>query len=122
MPRLSHRELDHAFGQRMLALRMAIGMTQAALANLLGVARHAVGGWETGQSYPKADHLKHVITLGLQQHAFAPGREAEEIHALWHAAHQKVLLDESWLHDLLQHGASPPGSVPNEHVPDATPI
>src|SRR3954469_1347374 len=108
MPRLSHRELDHAFGQRMLALRMAIGMTQATLANLLGVARHAVGGWETGQTYPKAGHLKHIITLGLQQHAFAPGREAEEIRALWHASHQKMLLDEAWLHQILSQQTAPP--------------
>ena len=36
MTRASHRELDYAFGQRMLTLRTALGLTQAALANLLG--------------------------------------------------------------------------------------
>src|SRR2546428_12404032 len=37
----------------------------------------------------------------MQQQAFGAGREEEEIRALWKAAHQKVLLDEAWLHDLL---------------------
>ena len=44
---------------------------------------------------------------GLQQHVFAAGREAEEIRALWRAAHQKVLLEEPWLHELLSQQASP---------------
>ena len=64
------------------------------LADLLRVSRHAVAGWEAGQSYPKADHLKAFIALGVQQRIFASGREAEEIRVLWRAAHQKVLLDE----------------------------
>src|SRR6266545_3113317 len=82
----------------MLTLRTAIGLTQAGLADLLKVTRHAVGGWEAGESYPTAEHLKQIIALGLQQHAFAAEHEAEEIRALWRAAHQKVLLDEPWLH------------------------
>ena len=39
MKRASYRERDYAFGKRMLALRMATGLTQARLAGLLGVAR-----------------------------------------------------------------------------------
>jgi WD domain, G-beta repeat/NB-ARC domain len=37
----------------------------------------------------------------VQLQVFAAGREAEEIRALWRAAHQKLLLDEDWLHALL---------------------
>jgi hypothetical protein len=37
----------------------------------------------------------------MQQQAFPAGREEEEIRALWKAAHQKVWLDDAWLHDLL---------------------
>src|SRR5258706_5504297 len=37
----------------------------------------------------------------MQQQAFPAGREEEEIRALWKATHQKVWLDEAWLHDLL---------------------
>src|SRR5256885_3676598 len=85
----------------MLTLRTTIGLTQAGLAELLGVSRRAVAEWEAGSSYPKAERLKQLITLGVQQQAFAAGREAEEIRALWSAARQKVLLDEAWLRDLV---------------------
>jgi DNA-binding XRE family transcriptional regulator len=107
MKRLSYREQDSAFGQLMLTLRTRIGLTQAGLADLLGVSRHAIGDWEVGQSYPKAEHLKAFIALGLKQHVFAAWREAEEIRALWHGAHQKVLLDEPWLQGLLVKPPSP---------------
>ncbi len=94
-------ERDYAFGQVMLTLRMSIGLTRVGLADLLGVSRRAVGDWEAGLSYPTAEHLKQLIALGVQQQAFPDGREAEEIRALWIAAHQKVLLDERWLAALL---------------------
>jgi transcriptional regulator with XRE-family HTH domain len=101
MKRSSYGERDYAFGQAMLTLRTAIGLTQAGLAEFLGISRRAVGEWEAGSSYPKAEHLKELITLAMQQHAFSPGRETEEIRALWQAARQKVLLDEQWLATLL---------------------
>lgn len=101
MKRVSYGEQDYAFGQQMLTLRMTIGLTQIGLAEHLGVSRHAVGRWEVGQSYPTAEHLTVFIVLCLQQHVWAFEGEAEEIRALWRAAHQKVLLDERWLHDLL---------------------
>jgi predicted ATPase/DNA-binding CsgD family transcriptional regulator/transcriptional regulator with XRE-family HTH domain len=82
-------------------LRTSIGLTQAGLADQLGVSRRAVAEWEAGLSYPKAERLKQLIELGVQLQVFPAGREAEEIRALWHAARQKVLLDEVWLHDLL---------------------
>ncbi len=107
MKRSSYREQDYAFGQLMLRLRTRIGLTQAGLAQRLGISRHAVAEWEAGRSYPTADHLKACIALGVQQQAFASGRRAEEVHALWHAAHQKVLLDELWLQGLLSQQPSP---------------
>src|SRR6266567_3977191 len=90
----SYSERDYDFGQTMLTLRSDIGLTQAGLAALLGVSRRAVGEWEAGSSYPKAEHLKRLIELGVNQQAFSAGHEAEEIGALWKAAHQKLLLDE----------------------------
>src|SRR2546430_7903676 len=107
MHRSSYDERDYAFGQMMLTLRTNIGLTQAGLAERLLVSRRAVAEWEAGSSYPKAEHLKQFITLGVQQ-AFPVGREAEEIRALWKAAHQKILLDEAWLRDLL----APPAPIP----------
>src|SRR5437588_3741937 len=107
----SYGERDYAFGQAMLTLRTTIGLTQAGLANLLGVSRRAVGEWEVGSSYPKAKHLEEFIALGVQHQAFAAGREAEEIRAFWKAAHQKLLLDEQWLSALLARQCPPVASV-----------
>jgi hypothetical protein len=58
MKRSSYGERDYAFGQTMLALRTSLGLTQAGMAEHLGVSRRAVGEWEAGSSYPKAEHLK----------------------------------------------------------------
>jgi predicted ATPase/transcriptional regulator with XRE-family HTH domain len=106
--RYSYGERDYAFGQMILTLRTIIGLTQAGLADQLGVSRRAVAEWEAGLSYPKAERLKQLIELGVQQQAFPAGREAEEIRALWRAAHQKLLLDEAWLHELV----APPVPIP----------
>src|SRR5260370_11516716 len=114
-----YRERDYAFGPTMLTLRTNIGLTQAGLADLLGVSRRAVSEWEAGSSYPKAHHLQHVMTLAVQQQAFPPGREAEEIRALWKMAHQKVLFDESWLSALLNQPSPPPAPVPVEEAGSA---
>ena len=103
----SYREWDYTYGATMLTLRTAIGLTQEGLARYLGVSRRAVGEWEAGSSYPKAEHLKALIALGVEQQAFREGHEAEEIRALWKAAHQKVLLDERWLSTLLSHAHAP---------------
>src|SRR5215472_18497709 len=97
MPRHSYREHDYAFGQAIFKLRTSIGLTQAGLADLLGVSRRAVGEWEAGSDYPKAEHLQHFLELCVQQHVFPPGREEAKIRALWKTAHQRVLLDEHWL-------------------------
>lgn len=93
-------DLDSAFGQALLTLRTAMGLTQTELTNLLGVSRRSLGSWETGSSYPKAEHLQHLIELCFQRGAFQTGHEAEEIRTLWRMARTKVLLDEAWLADL----------------------
>jgi WD40 repeat protein len=97
----SYRARDYAFGQAILTLRTTIGLTQTGLARHLGISRKAVGEWEAGLTYPKIEHLKAFIVLAAQQQAFPAGREQEEVRAFWHAAHQKVLLDEEWLTTLL---------------------
>jgi len=111
MKRSAYRERDYTFGQRMLTLRAAIGLTQARLAALLAVSRQSVADWESGGKYPKAEHLTQFITLAIQHQAFHAGHEAEEIRALWQAAHQKVLLDDVWLSDLLSHVQAAPPDV-----------
>ena len=101
MGRSSYRDRDYGFGQTMLTLRTAIRLTQTGLADFLGISRRAVGEWESGSSYPKVEHIKKLIALAVQQHAFPAGHEADAIRALWHASRQKVLLDETWLAELL---------------------
>ncbi len=101
MNRSLYGERDYAFGQRILTLRTKLGLTQTGLAERLHVSRRAVTEWEAGSSYPRARHLQELIVLGVRALAFPAGLEAEEIRALWQAAHQKVLLDDVWLADLL---------------------
>ncbi len=116
MKRYAYRERDYAFGQLMLTLRTSLGLTQAGLAERLGVSKRAVAEWEGGSSYPKAEHLQQLITLAVQLQVWEAGREEEEIRALWKAARQKVLLDEDWLADLLASARpvplSPPAGTP----------
>jgi len=114
MARHSYHERDSTFGQLMLKLRTSIGLTQAGVAPLLGVTRRAVGEWETGLTYPKAEHLQHFIVLCVQQHVFAPERAEGEIRTLWKTAHQRVLLDEAWLSALLARPPVP--SIPIEEA------
>jgi transcriptional regulator with XRE-family HTH domain len=78
----SYHEREYIFGQAMLKLHTNFGLTQAGLAGLLGFSRRAVGEWEGGLTYPKAEHLQHLIELCVQQHVFATGWEEEEIRAL----------------------------------------
>ena len=107
MKQSSYRDRDYAFGQVMLTLRTILGLTQTELADLLGVTRRAVGDWEAGLTHPKVEHLKQFVVLTVERHAFPVGCEAKEVRALWHAAHQKVLLDEAWLATLLPPAPQP---------------
>ena len=118
MGQSSYREQDYAFGQMMLTLRTTLGLTQEGLAAYLDVSRRAVGAWEAGSKYPNPHHLKQLIALAIQQHAFPVGEEAEIIRSLWRAAHQKVLLDERWLAGLLAFSSNEPNPQPAPQYPD----
>src|SRR5260370_39950328 len=109
--RSTYGERDYAFGQLILTLRSAIGLTQAGLSDHLGISIRAVGEWEAGSSYPKATHLQALIALDVKEQVFPVGHEAEEIRALWKAAHRKVLLDETWLSVLLSEPPAPSAQV-----------
>jgi predicted ATPase/transcriptional regulator with XRE-family HTH domain len=101
MKRHLYHDRDHAFGQVMLALRSAMELTQAQLAEALNVSSRAIGDWEAGESYPKIERLKQFIVLAFEHQAFHTGHESQEIRELWQAAQQKVPLDEKWLARLL---------------------
>ena len=95
-----------------------LGLTQAGLAQRLRVSRKAVGEWETGLTYPTAEHLKALITLAIARQAFPAGREEEEIRAFWQAISQKARLDEAWLAALLPHAEAPLASQSVEEAID----
>ena len=102
----SYRERDHTYGEAIRKLRTATSLTQDRLANLLGVSGLTVRKWEAGSVYPRAEHLKALIALAVQQQAFTVGHEAEEIRVLWKVAHQRMLIDEQWLSSLLDQRSS----------------
>src|SRR5260370_23399244 len=70
MKRSSYREQDYAFGQLMLTLRTRIGLTQAGVADLLGVSRRAVAEWEARSEEHTSElqsHLNLVCRLLLEK-------------------------------------------------------
>jgi WD40 repeat protein/DNA-binding XRE family transcriptional regulator len=84
MPPSDHDEVrDYGFANKALALRKRIGLTQEAVAGLLGVSARAVYAWEGGLSFPTTERLKQCIALYLERGAFTAGQEAEEAAALW---------------------------------------
>ena len=95
-------ERDYAFGQMMLTLRTSIGLTQAGLAEQPGClpARSERSG-RRAAVIPKPSISNSSSRWGCSLRPLPLGREAEEIRALWQAAHQKLLLDEHWLAALL---------------------
>jgi WD40 repeat protein/transcriptional regulator with XRE-family HTH domain len=123
MSTYGYSERDYNFGQTITTLRTALGLTQAELAQVLQVSRRAVGGWETGSSYPKAEHLKVLIELCVQKQTFFhAGQEAGEIRTLWKAAHQKVLIDEQWLSALLSQTHPPLTLLPAQQSKTTQPL
>ncbi len=122
MRRSMYHDRDYDFGQQILALRTGANLTQSGLADVLGVSRQAVVGWEAGASYPSPQHLKHLIELCLDHHAFHGGQEAEEIRALWQNAGLRVPLDETWLTRLLERQQAPAAApTPAPRSPSVAP-
>ncbi len=115
MKKIAYHDGDYVFGQAMLNLRARVGLTQARLAGYLGVSRRAVGGWESGSNYPKAEHLKELIALAIEREVCPAGQE-EEIRDLWRAGHQKMLLDEAWLAGLLKNVQKPTPSPAGDPI------
>lgn len=122
MPPSAYRDRDYSFGQQILSLRTSRNLTQSGLAELLGISRQAVVGWESGASYPSPQHLKHLIEIGCEHNAFHSGVEAEEIRALWTKSGVRVPLDETWLTRLLEKQPdSTTPALPHSLTVDAEP-
>lgn len=54
---------DYTFGNRILRARTQLGLSQAGLADMLGVTNKAVSKWETGKSKPTTNTLKKLSAL-----------------------------------------------------------
>src|SRR5579859_4697618 len=119
-PTHQYRERDYVFANTLLSLRTTIGLTQQSVATRLRVSRRAVENWEQGLTRPKAEHLKAFLELCVRHAAFAAGHEEEQIRAFWKASRQRVLLDESWLSDLLAQSAPTPSGGAGQDSAAAT--
>src|SRR4051812_8402703 len=108
-----YRDHRYELGTQLLMLRSRVALTQIALAEQIGVHRRSVQNWETGVSYPKAETLQRLIAIFLRHHAFTPGHEREEAHALWDQTAQDgpyplPAFDEVWFaRTLALHTAAP---------------
>ncbi|MDD6462996.1 MAG: helix-turn-helix domain-containing protein, partial [Clostridiaceae bacterium] len=54
---------DYAFGNRMLELRKKLNLSQAELAEMIGVTNKAVSKWETGKSKPTTNVIRKLAAL-----------------------------------------------------------
>src|SRR5260221_7313001 len=108
--KMKHSHADHlkgenAFGRSCATLRKRMHLTQRELGRLLGISEQAIGQWERGVRSPTVEHLKRLLALGIQRHAFAPGQEHEEAKQLWLAVGKPADFDAFWMQVQL---ATPP--------------
>ena len=54
---------ENTFGKRLRAARESAGLSQAFVAEKLGVSRQAVGQWETGETSPNPEALTTLADL-----------------------------------------------------------
>jgi len=52
--------------KQVLKLRKSLGLTQQALADLIGAQRHSVARWETGVHEPRGANLKALRELAAK--------------------------------------------------------
>ena len=98
----------NAFGRSCAKLRKSMGLTQRELGRLLGISEQALQQWERGKRSPTVEHLKRLLALGVQRHAFVPGQEYEEAKQLWLAAGQQTDFDAFWMQAQLASASAPP--------------
>jgi transcriptional regulator with XRE-family HTH domain len=112
---------------QLLLLRGRAGLTQRALAALLGVSRKAVQKWEAGEGYPGPARLQALIALYLERGVFTAGHEGAEARALWEllrreAAQRTPPFDDAWfgtLRPTAPEDLAGVARVPADAPPDA---
>src|SRR2546421_10758805 len=106
-----HLKGENAFGRSCATLRKRMHLTQRELGRLLGISEQAIQQWERGVRSPTVEHLKRLLALGIQRHAFAPGQEHEEAKQLWLAAGQQADFDAFWMQVQLASASASPALV-----------
>ncbi|OLE33095.1 MAG: hypothetical protein AUG45_08215 [Ktedonobacter sp. 13_1_20CM_3_54_15] len=105
-------ERENVFGRSCARLRKHMHLTQRELCRLLGLSEQALQQWERGVHSPTVEHLKRLLVLGLQHHAFAPRQEHEEAQQLWLAAgQQQEDFEAFWMQVQLASASAPPALV-----------
>ena len=66
------------FSTRLKRIRLDSGLTQAELADKLGITNRAVGAWESGRSKPRLDKMKELAVLFDTTVADLMGEDAAE--------------------------------------------
>ena len=66
------------FSTRLKRIRLDSGLTQAELADKLGITNRAVGAWESGRSKPRLDKMKELAVLFDTTVAELMGEDATE--------------------------------------------
>lgn len=71
------------FGERLLAYRNAVNLSQEKLAEKVGVTRQTVSKWETNQSVPDFDKILPLCeALGLTTEELITGEKEEKMQKL----------------------------------------
>ena len=60
-PKRRHKPSTDAIGRRLLTLRTLSGLTQANLAERVGVSKRSILKWESGAAYPNEAHLRRLL-------------------------------------------------------------
>jgi WD40 repeat protein/transcriptional regulator with XRE-family HTH domain len=121
-----YKVTDDRFGRRALTLREKAGLTQAEVAQTLGVSKRTIQYWESGTSFPGAANLKQLIELLLQHTAFHSGRERDEAEQLWvqadeSAGQRRSLFDAQWFDTLLARRGAQATRSPEPTPPPVAP-
>ncbi len=92
--------IKYDLGNLLEMLRSRANLTQEELGRLVSVSGNTIRKWENGGSSPKANNLKKLIEVYLQQNVFTPGKEQTEAEKLWTAAALNAAFDEAWFKGL----------------------
>lgn len=107
----SYKPRNYLLGGRLLELRNRSGLTQVALAQLVGVSKRSVLKWEGGEGAPGGGHLGKLVAVFAARGAFTPGEEPAEAAALWEQVREAGtrrlgMFDEAWFTQQLTAAAS----------------